>query len=225
MTRLLGPDLNSRLAYVPSASTLRNAAGMAAVVYSDAAGTVLANILTYDGTETPGAAISGSSLTVDAQSLIPKFWFPDAVPPVDVVYIRVNGGVPTPANADYDRRVDDTTKRSGGGKESAFTVTATGAATTVDIANGNCCTLTLQASTTLTLTAPVTAAGTVCSLSLYILQDATGSRLVTWPASVKWPSATAPTLSAGANKLDLVILETRDAGTTWIGSLAGLDFR
>lgn len=38
---------------------------------------------------------------------------------------------------------------------------------------------------------------------LRLLQDGTGGRTATWPASVKWPGGTAPTLSA-ANKKDMV---------------------
>jgi hypothetical protein len=38
-----------------------------------------------------------------------------------------------------------------------------------------------------------------------IVQDATGSRTVTWPANVKWPNGgTAPTLSTAANSIDIV---------------------
>lgn len=40
---------------------------------------------------------------------------------------------------------------------------------------------------------------------LKILQDGTGARTYTWPAAVKWQSATAPTGSA-ANKYDVITL-------------------
>ena len=39
---------------------------------------------------------------------------------------------------------------------------------------------------------------------LILKQDATGSRTVTWPVSVKWPGGTAPTLTTTANAIDLV---------------------
>lgn len=39
--------------------------------------------------------------------------------------------------------------------------------------------------------------------TILIIQDATGSRLVTWPSSVKWPGGTAPTLTITANKIDV----------------------
>lgn len=76
------------------------------------------------------------------------------------------------------------------------------ASTTVDFASGDWAPVSMGASiTTLTLSNPVT--GHVYLLEL--IQDATGGRTVTWPASVKWPGGTAPTLS-GASKTDLVTL-------------------
>lgn len=112
---------------------------------------------------------------------------------------------------------------TGGGKETTASATASTTATTVDLTNGNVQTVTLGSNTTFTLTGATNSVA--CSLSLYLKQDGTGSRLVTWPSSVKWPGAAAPQLSTGANKLDLVVLETLDGGTTWYGSLAGADYR
>jgi len=40
--------------------------------------------------------------------------------------------------------------------------------------------------------------------TLIIKQDATGSRTVTWPASVRWPGGTAPTLTTTASKTDYI---------------------
>lgn len=57
---------------------------------------------------------------------------------------------------------------------------------------------------------------------LLITQDATGSRLVTWPANVKWAGGTAPTLSTAAAKKDLVVFECD--GTNLYGR-ATLDVR
>lgn len=111
----------------------------------------------------------------------------------------------------------------GGGKETISSATASTSTTTVDLANGNVQTVTLGSNTTFTLNGATN--GVACSLSLYLKQDGTGSRLVTWPSSVKWPGAAAPQLSTGANKIDLVVLETLDGGTTWYGSLAGADYR
>src|SRR5690242_7072978 len=103
MARLLGPDAGSRLVYVLAGGRLGTAIGSVATVYSDAAGTVLADIATYDGTDTPGAVIVGSTLTVDADSMLPRFWLPDGV---DTVYVKIGSGPVTPVNADYDARID-----------------------------------------------------------------------------------------------------------------------
>jgi len=50
---------------------------------------------------------------------------------------------------------------------------------------------------------------------------AAGQSTVTWPASVDWPAATAPTLSSGANEVDVFVFYTTDGGTTWYGFTAG----
>jgi hypothetical protein len=101
MAELLGPDAASRTVDLGRG---QSAHGRTATVYSNSAGTTLAAILTYDGTETPGAAISGSQVTVGAGSLLPQFWFPDTY---DTLYVRVVGlsGVKT-VYADVDRRLD-----------------------------------------------------------------------------------------------------------------------
>lgn len=112
---------------------------------------------------------------------------------------------------------------TGGGQEGTASATASTASVTIDLTNGNVQQLTLATSTTVALTGATSS--TACSISLYIIQDATGSRTITWPASVKWPGGAAPVLSTGANKVDLVVLETLNGGTTWYGSLAGSDFR
>lgn len=70
------------------------------------------------------------------------------------------------------------------------------------------------ATTTLALTNPATKSAEV---TLVVRQDATGGRLVVWPASVKWAGGTAPTLTVTASAIDVVKLETIDGGTTWFG--------
>ena len=76
---------------------------------------------------------------------------------------------------------------------------------------------TLTANCTYTFTAP---AGP-CNLLLKVIQDATGSRTVTWPASVKWAGGAAPTLTTAANAIDIVSFYYD--GTNYFGQ-AGLAF-
>jgi Major tropism determinant N-terminal domain len=57
----------------------------------------------------------------------------------------------------------------------------------------------------------------------FILElTAAGSYTITWPASVKWPSAVAPVLSTG---VDILAFVTDDGGTTWRGIASMIDSR
>lgn len=97
--------------------------------------------------------------------------------------------------------------------ENVNTITASGSALTLPDANvATMHDITLTANCTLTF--PTARAGQ--SFSLRLKQDGTGSRTVTWPASVKWDSGTAPTLSTAANAIDAFAFVSFD-GTRWEG--------
>lgn len=99
------------------------------------------------------------------------------------------------------------------------TVTAnTGTAYTIDLANGSVQILTLTGNCTFTF--PTATAGR--SFILILKQDGTGSRTATWPAAVKWPAGTAPTITSTASKADKYIF-TAD-GTNWLGSNSGQNY-
>ncbi len=110
---------------------------------------------------------------------------------------------------------------NGGGQETVVTnATATGA-TTLNLANGNVFNLTLTGNVTFTFSGATS--GKACAFSVYIKQDATGGRTVTWP-TVKWAGGSAPTLTTSANAIDVLVFESLDGGTTWFGSLVGANF-
>lgn len=90
-------------------------------------------------------------------------------------------------------------------------------ADTVDWTAGNKQRSTLTGNCTFTFTAP----SGPCNLILKLIQDGTGSRTVTWPATVKWPSGSAPTLSTAASSIDIVSFYYD--GTNYFGQ-AGLNF-
>jgi hypothetical protein len=54
------------------------------------------------------------------------------------------------------------------------------------------------------------------ALTLKLVQDAGGTNTVTWPATVKWASGTAPTLTAAGDAIDLIALHFD--GTNYYGS-------
>jgi hypothetical protein len=105
--------------------------------------------------------------------------------------------------------------------ETYAAVTSSSNATTVDCEAGNAFSHTLTENTTFTFSNPP-ASGTAYSFSLEIIQDSSASGYsVTWPSSVDWPSATAPTLTATASAKDVFVFYTRDGGTTFYGFTAG----
>jgi hypothetical protein len=95
-----------------------------------------------------------------------------------------------------------------GNSGTAFTVNWSLGAKHLLTLNGNC---------TLTFTAP---AG-VAHLTIRLLQDGTGSRTVTWPASVKWADAAAPTLTTAAGASDIITM-IYDGTNYW--AVYGLNF-
>mgnify|MGYP003624338660 FL=1 len=105
--------------------------------------------------------------------------------------------------------------------ETYVAVTSSGNATTVNCETGNTFSHTLTENTTFTFSNPP-ASGTAYAMSIEIIQDASASGFtVTWPASVDFPAATAPTLTATASAKDVFVFTTRDGGTTWYGFTAG----
>ena len=82
--------------------------------------------------------------------------------------------------------------------------TATGdGTTTIDWKLGNKFKFTFGAfNETFTFTAPTNP----CAVQLILVQDGVGSRTATWPATVKWPGGTAPTLSTAAGAIDIISL-------------------
>ena len=105
--------------------------------------------------------------------------------------------------------------------ETYAAVTSTSNATTVNCENANSFSHTLTENTTFTFSNPP-ASGTAYTMSIEIIQDASASGFtVTWPASVDWPAATAPTLTATASAKDIFVFTTRDGGTNWYGFTAG----
>jgi len=96
-----------------------------------------------------------------------------------------------------------------------------GTSVTVNLRDGDNFTHTLSGNTTYTFSNPA-ASGKVSAFTLKIVQDASASGYtVTWPTSVDWPSATAPTLTATASAVDYFVFITHDGGTTWYGFTSG----
>jgi hypothetical protein len=90
-------------------------------------------------------------------------------------------------------------------------------AITLALTNGTVQIITLTGNATITM--PTAVAGK--SFLLLLKQDATGSRTVTW-STVKWPAATAPTVTSTASKQD--IYSFFSDGTNWYGTTVGQNY-
>jgi len=111
-----------------------------------------------------------------------------------------------------------------GVSEEYTAVTSTSNATTCNLRDGTNFSHTLTENTTFTFSNSA-ASGNVSAFTLKIVQDASASGYtVTWPTSVDWPSATAPTLTATASAIDYFVFVTHDGGTNWYGFTAGQAF-
>lgn len=98
-------------------------------------------------------------------------------------------------------------------------VTSSSNAATLNLRDGDNFTHTLSENVTYTFSNPA-ASGKVSIFSLKVTQDST-ARTITWPASVDWASATAPTITTTSGGVDVFVFATYDGGTTYYGFTAG----
>ena len=107
--------------------------------------------------------------------------------------------------------------------ESISGITAS-STTTINCSAGNNFDITLSTSISSLLFSNIPAARRMYFCTLILIQDATGSRTIAWPASIRWQAGSAPVLTTTANKIDMVTLVTYDSGTSWLGLIAGQNF-
>ena len=87
----------------------------------------------------------------------------------------------------------------------------------IDCETGNFFSKTISANTTFTFSNPP-ASGT--GYGFVFKLTVSGTRTVTWPASVDWAGGTAPDAPA-SGETDILCFITYDGGTTWYGFLSG----
>jgi hypothetical protein len=104
--------------------------------------------------------------------------------------------------------------------ESYAAVTSSSGSLTIDCESGNNFSLSLSENVTSSSFSNPPTTGTAYGFVLKVIQDST-DRTITWPTSVDWPAATAPTLSSGSGAVDVFVFYTHDGGTTWFGFTAG----
>lgn len=97
---------------------------------------------------------------------------------------------------------------------------ATSGAIAINCALGDYFTLAASGAMTSFTFSNLPASGKAQTIMVRITQDATGSRVATWPSSFKWAGGTAGVLSTAANSVDVLALTTFDQGTTFCATLA-----
>jgi len=105
----------------------------------------------------------------------------------------------TKVNRSGDTLTGSLTVTNGQLGASSYTIANSGSTATIDWNNGNLQAITLTANCILTFTNPIPG----FTYTLLVVQDNVGSRLVTWPNSISWHGAVAPTLLTTAGGVDL----------------------
>lgn len=100
-----------------------------------------------------------------------------------------------------------------------YNAAATGAIS-LYISSANVFDLTLTGAITLTV---VGVPALQCWSGILKLRNTAG-RVVTYPASFKWPAGAAPATSAGAAAVDVISFFTTDGGTTYQAAPIGFNF-
>lgn len=99
----------------------------------------------------------------------------------------------------------------------------TGAAATIDLANGNFVTATLTDNCVFTFTTGITTGAS--AFTIVLSQDAVGNRAVTWPVTVDWPQGSNPGITTAANAVDIFVFFSADNGSTWYGNITHADIK
>jgi hypothetical protein len=91
---------------------------------------------------------------------------------------------------------------------------------TLDLSGSNFFKVSLNAAITTLTISNVPTSLMASAFTLEFTADGT-ARAVTWPASIKWPSGTAPTLTSTNGKSDTFAFYTVDGGTSWKAFVSG----
>ena len=107
------------------------------------------------------------------------------------------------------------------GAEAVAVIASASGATALNVSSAEVFGVTLTGNVTFSFTG---ASVDGIAFGVYVTQDATGNRVITWPGSVVWPGGDVPTQTLTAAATDSYVFETFNGGTTWYGGQAGANF-
>ena len=90
---------------------------------------------------------------------------------------------------------------------------------TVNLSTSNVFNLTMTGNTTFTFSNPAPS-GTMHSFTIILRQDGSGSKIATWPSSVRFSFGEVPGLATAANAYDVITFFTVDGGNRYVGAHA-----
>ena len=97
------------------------------------------------------------------------------------------------------------------------------ASATLDMALANNFAMTISTATLSLSFANFRTAGVMCTVTVEVTQDGTGSRTLKYPAAVKWSGGVTPPIAQSAGAVSTYTFRTRDAGATIHGYQTGFD--
>jgi len=106
-------------------------------------------------------------------------------------------------------------------RDSVTAVSASGA-TNIDLSLGNAFVVTMNGTATLSFINPPS--GTDITSFTIITVNSAGGYAISWPGSVTWSGGATPTRTTTSAKQDAYTFFTRDGGTTYVGSLAIVNY-
>ena len=172
------------------------------------------NIISFDGTITVSEI---SDLTATATEINTLDGFTGSTAELNYLDITTLGT--TEASKAVTADANGVVTFDNGKIEESTAITSSSNAATINLRDGDNFTHTLSENVTYTFSNPA-ASGKVSAFTLKVTQDST-ARTITWPSSVDWAGATAPTLTADSGGVDVFVFVTYDGGTNYYGFAAG----
>ena len=231
-TLTIAPNTVSRVMYIENATTgsqsisisqgsganVTIASGATKVVYLDVAGSGAAVVVA--NANVPGGDITLSQVT-DVTSTAAELNILDGVTSstAELNYLDITTLGTSEASKAVTADANGVVTFDNGKIEESTAITSSSNAATINLRDGDNFTHTLSENVTYTFSNPA-ASGKVSAFTLKVVQDSS-ARTITWPSSVDWAAATAPTITATSGGVDVFVFVTYDGGTTYYGFTAG----
>ncbi|MEM2159501.1 MAG: hypothetical protein QXN55_00950 [Candidatus Nitrosotenuis sp.] len=136
-------------------------------------------------------------------------------------FLNLNGGIMA-GNINVNYNVVDKAILKSYGEPT--TNASTAATYNIDLSVSNTHVVTLTDNTVFTVSNFIPGAFT-SSITLVLIQDATGGRTPIFPSNFKWAGGTLPTFTTTSGGTDVLTIISTDGGSSWLAFIAGIDMK